>query len=209
MCALAAQMAPLASSSGVDVVSLALAAYNAGSASVIDAGGIPQNGQTPAYVQRIEALEASFTITLTSSDVGQTSPPAGGSTGGASQFGLAVVEAGATELGVPYSWGGGNDAGPSLGIAQGTAGFDCSGLVLYAVWKASGGALQLPHSSEIQATLGQPVTTLRRSAPERGRRSGSGRPTAGGPATPRTPPPRRWHRPPEVDLVPASWTVEP
>ena len=39
-----------------------------------------------------------------------------------------------SQLGVPYSWGGGNANGPSRGIDQGanTVGFDCSGLMLYA-----------------------------------------------------------------------------
>ena len=35
---------------------------------------------------------------------------------------------------------------------------DCSGLVLYAVYQATDGTITLPHSSEIQATLGQAVT---------------------------------------------------
>jgi cell wall-associated NlpC family hydrolase len=36
-------------------------------------------------------------------------------------------------------------------------GFDCSGLVVWAVWQASGGKLNLPHSSELQATMGQAI----------------------------------------------------
>ena len=49
------------------------------------------------------------------------------------------MAAATAELGVPYSWGGGDASGPSLGIASGakTTGFDCSGLVLYAVAQAS------------------------------------------------------------------------
>ena len=47
------------------------------------------------------------------------------------------------------------------GTAQGsgTVGFDCSGLVLYAIYQASGGAVQLPHSSEVQSTMGAAVPT--------------------------------------------------
>jgi len=38
------------------------------------------------------------------------------------------------EIGVPYSWGGGDENGPTYGFAQGagTRGFDCSGLTLFA-----------------------------------------------------------------------------
>ncbi|MCW2707528.1 MAG: hypothetical protein JWM22_1370 [Frankiales bacterium] len=38
------------------------------------------------------------------------------------------------EIGVPYSWGGGDENGPTYGFAQGagTKGFDCSGLTLFA-----------------------------------------------------------------------------
>ncbi len=45
----------------------------------------------------------------------------------ASEF---VIRRAMSQLGVPYSWGGGNANGPSRGIDQGanTVGFDCSGL---------------------------------------------------------------------------------
>ncbi|WP_425577319.1 NlpC/P60 family protein [Nocardioides endophyticus] len=42
-------------------------------------------------------------------------------------------------MGKPYVWGGGNFEGPIGG------GFDCSGLVLYAAYQASGGRIRLPH----------------------------------------------------------------
>jgi hypothetical protein len=70
MCALAAQMLPLSKSSGVSDVSLALASYNAGSAAVVAAGGMPQNGQTPNYVARILAGQATFTLATTTSASG-------------------------------------------------------------------------------------------------------------------------------------------
>lgn len=58
--------------------------------------------------------------------------------GGGSQ---AAVNAARSQLGVPYSWGGGGLGGPSYGIAHGANifGFDCSGLMEYAWGKASGG----------------------------------------------------------------------
>ncbi|HXO47767.1 MAG TPA: peptidase M23, partial [Mycobacterium sp.] len=44
-----------------------------------------------------------------------------------------VIRRGLSQLGVPYSWGGGTAGGPGKGIdsGSGTTGFDCSGLVLY------------------------------------------------------------------------------
>jgi peptidoglycan DL-endopeptidase RipB len=44
-----------------------------------------------------------------------------------------VIRRGASQMGVPYSWGGGTLTGPSTGIddGAGTVGFDCSGLMRY------------------------------------------------------------------------------
>jgi cell wall-associated NlpC family hydrolase len=134
-CALAAQFAPLAASSGTSDLSLALAAYNAGAAAVSAAGGVPPIPATQAYVSGIEALAATYVQ----------------STGTA--FGSAVVAAAQQWLGTPYLWGGGGYSGPT----GNPAGFDCSGLVMYALYQASHGAISLPHSSEIQATMGQAV----------------------------------------------------
>ena len=50
-----------------------------------------------------------------------------------------LIKAAASQLGKPYVWGGGNFNGPTGG------GFDCSGLVLYAAYQASGGRIRLPH----------------------------------------------------------------
>lgn len=51
-----------------------------------------------------------------------------------------VVAAARSQIGVPYSWGGGGPGGPSYGIGRGagTKGFDCSGLTEYAWYKAIG-----------------------------------------------------------------------
>ncbi len=45
-----------------------------------------------------------------------------------------VIRRAGSQIGVPYSWGGGNLTGPSAGIDSGanTIGFDCSGLTRYA-----------------------------------------------------------------------------
>jgi cell wall-associated NlpC family hydrolase len=68
-----------------------------------------------------------------------------------------------SQIGVPYSWGGGNAAGPSRGIdtGAGTVGFDCSGLMLYAY---AGVGIKLPHYSGSQYNAGRkiPVAQMRR-----------------------------------------------
>jgi cell wall-associated NlpC family hydrolase len=74
-----------------------------------------------------------------------------------------VIKRAQSQIGVPYSWGGGNAAGPSRGIDEGagTVGFDCSGLVLYAF---AGAGIKLPHYSGSQYEMGRkiPVAQMRR-----------------------------------------------
>ena len=67
-----------------------------------------------------------------------------------------VIKRAMSQIGVPYSWGGGNAAGPSRGIDDGanTVGFDCSGLILYAF---AGVGIKLPHHSGSQYTAGTQV----------------------------------------------------
>ena len=62
-----------------------------------------------------------------------------------------LIKAAASQLGKPYVWGGGDFYGPTGG------GFDCSGLVLYAAYQASGGRIRLPHYSGDQIRLGQGI----------------------------------------------------
>ncbi|TSD93818.1 NlpC/P60 family protein [Skermania sp. ID1734] len=82
-----------------------------------------------------------------------------------------VIDRAMSQLGVPYSWGGGDDNGPTLGIRDGgvadsygdykKVGFDCSGLTKYAY---AGIGISLPHYSGYQYTAGQqvPAAKMRR-----------------------------------------------
>jgi peptidoglycan DL-endopeptidase RipA len=74
-----------------------------------------------------------------------------------------VIRRGLSQLGVPYSWGGGNAAGPSNGIddGAGTVGFDCSGLMLYMF---AGVGIKLAHYSGTQYNSGRhvPSSEMRR-----------------------------------------------
>jgi cell wall-associated NlpC family hydrolase len=74
-----------------------------------------------------------------------------------------VIRRGLSQLGVPYSWGGGTAGGPGKGIdsGSGTTGFDCSGLVLYSF---AGVGIKLPHYSGAQYNLGRkiPASQMRR-----------------------------------------------
>jgi len=53
--------------------------------------------------------------------------------------GVAAARAAEAQIGLPYVWGGGSISGPTGG------GFDCSGLVLYAIYQGSGHRIVLPH----------------------------------------------------------------
>ena len=67
-----------------------------------------------------------------------------------------VIARGASQRGVPYSWGGGAINGPSEGVDQDTGkiGYDCSGFVRYAF---AGVGVQLPKYSGDQYTSGRHV----------------------------------------------------
>ncbi|MBI3689557.1 MAG: NlpC/P60 family peptidoglycan endopeptidase RipB [Mycolicibacterium aromaticivorans] len=67
-----------------------------------------------------------------------------------------VIRRAGTQIGVPYSWGGGSLTGPSRGIDSGadTIGFDCSGLTRYAF---AGVGVLLPRWSGDQYNAGRKV----------------------------------------------------
>lgn len=107
------------------VLDNALAAYNAGLAPVLHTMGVPTGiSETDAYYTKIEQLISKYS--------GSTVPASG-------PYGTASVDAAAAQIAKPYITGGGDKDGPTNG------GFDCSGLVLYAVYQGTHGKLLLPH----------------------------------------------------------------
>ncbi|OKH64484.1 peptidase C40 [Mycobacterium sp. SWH-M5] len=67
-----------------------------------------------------------------------------------------VIRRGATQMGVPYSWGGGKPNGPSRGIDSGanTVGFDCSGFTQFSF---AGVGVLIPKYSGDQYNTGRKV----------------------------------------------------
>ncbi len=67
-----------------------------------------------------------------------------------------VIRRAGTQIGVPYSWGGGSLTAPSRGVDQGagTVGFDCSGLTRFAF---AGVGVLLPRYSGAQYDAGRKV----------------------------------------------------
>ena len=155
-CAIAAALGPGQRAGvfgGVGLTSLMLAGYNAGAAAVQAARGIPENGQTPDYVAHIMARAAHFAAIAAA-------------VAGGGSFAAREIAAAQSQLGQPYAWAGGSYTGPTPGVCGSDGagndcrivGFDCSGLVMYAVYQASGGTVRLPHSADAQSRGGEPVT---------------------------------------------------
>ena len=67
-----------------------------------------------------------------------------------------VIRRGSSQMGVPYSWGGGTPNGPSKGVDSGAdlVGFDCSGLVRYSF---AGVGVLLPRFSGDQYNAGRHI----------------------------------------------------
>jgi len=67
-----------------------------------------------------------------------------------------VIRRGASQMGVPYSWGGGTPTGPSLGVESGAdiVGYDCSGFTRYAF---AGVGVLIPKYSGDQYNTGRKV----------------------------------------------------
>ncbi|MGH3642458.1 MAG: NlpC/P60 family peptidoglycan endopeptidase RipB [Mycobacterium sp.] len=67
-----------------------------------------------------------------------------------------VIKRGGSQMGVPYSWGGGSLTGPSEGVDYDTGkiGYDCSGFTRYAF---AGVGVQIPKYSGDQYNAGRPI----------------------------------------------------
>ncbi|MGB6205753.1 NlpC/P60 family peptidoglycan endopeptidase RipB [Mycobacterium sp.] len=67
-----------------------------------------------------------------------------------------AIRRGSSQMGVPYSWGGGTLNGPSKGVdsGAGTVGFDCSGLVRYSF---AGVGVLIPRFSGDQYNAGRHI----------------------------------------------------
>ncbi|WP_434551554.1 peptidoglycan DD-metalloendopeptidase family protein [Microlunatus sp. Y2014] len=116
------------------------------------AQAVQRSGHPGAYA-KWEATAAALVGTIAGNTCGEsdTSGRLPGNTIGEQAYNAAL-----SQVGVPYSWGGGGASGPSNGIccspsgadARAVIGFDCSGLTQYA-WAQAG--LTLPRSSHAQA----------------------------------------------------------
>lgn len=108
-----------------------------------------QSGMPVAYARWAPAaadLVAAIHAQAASQPVGAPGP---------ADIGPAIVAWADSQLGVPFQPGGGSDTGPTTGYdtsATAQAGWDCSGLTMYAVHHATNGKISLPHSVTAQFT---------------------------------------------------------
>lgn len=123
-----------------------------------------QRVQRSAYPLRYASHEATVAALLPALTINASSYecPTGAAIDPNASIGEQVVAHALTQLGVPYSWNGGDANGPTTGTCcspggksgAGIIGFDCSGLTLWA-WAQVG--VRLPHQSGAQERLVNPV----------------------------------------------------
>lgn len=102
----------------------------------------PAAGFRYRYGERKAEAEALYQFVEGSG--GADDPCVPGQSPGGEQLALQAMRIALEQKGKPYIWGGGNWYGPTGG------GFDCSGLVLYAYYQASGGEIAMEHYTGIQ-----------------------------------------------------------
>ncbi|MDO5067446.1 MAG: peptidoglycan DD-metalloendopeptidase family protein [Propionibacteriaceae bacterium] len=116
----------------------------------------------PLYYAKHEATVASLLPRLNITNAVDHCTPTQEDVPADGTIGEKVVAHALTQLGVPYSWGGGTPNGPSTGHCcspggqdgSTIVGFDCSGLALWA-WAQVG--VTLPHQSSAQQKLITPI----------------------------------------------------
>lgn len=128
----------------------------------LDPGTAAQTVEVSAYPDRY-AVNAPVAQKVFSALTGLPLPGATLSTGCAASSSPAVpvhlpaglagafITAAASQIGVPYVWGGGSYTGPTGG------GYDCTGLIMYAAYVASGGRIRLPHYAATQEAATQAI----------------------------------------------------
>lgn len=139
-------------------VTLLAASYNAGAGAVHHHGGVPPFPETQSYVQQIRTAMGQFIQRPLPGD--EVDNPGA----------QAVIEAAQSQHGVPYSWGGGDFYGPTLGSnskgdvpggpwdGRNTVGFDCSGLMEFAFYKGTNGKTRMGDTTRDQIKQGKAIT---------------------------------------------------
>ncbi|MET3803593.1 cell wall-associated NlpC family hydrolase [Nakamurella sp. UYEF19] len=169
--AAAAQAAAAAANAAKNNVPKNPTVYYANCAAAVQAGVAPIAIGQPGYRKALDtngngiACEflhggGSSTTTATSHSTTSSSTGSGGWTAAKGEAAVAAAE---QWVGTPYSWGGGNSSGPTLGICGpngaendcNVVGFDCSGLTSYG-WAQEG--ISIPNYSVYQYTLGQHIS---------------------------------------------------
>ncbi|MCJ0905204.1 NlpC/P60 family protein [Rhodococcus sp. ARC_M6] len=125
---------------------------------------------SPVRVPTVTTTAPSSPVRVPTVTTTPTTPPPGGEESGGENQATGdaaietVIDRAMSQLGVRYSWGGGDANGPTLGIRDGgvadsfgdfeNVGFDCSGIMMYAF---AGVGISLPHYSGYQYTAGRQV----------------------------------------------------
>lgn len=113
----------------------------------LDPGVWAQRVQVSAYPTAYAKWEPVAAAILGKVD-GVTCTSGAGSVGSWS----AVIEALKAKLGTPYSWGGGNQNGPTAGFGSGAGvvGWDCSSFMMYGIYQGTGGKVLIPRTTVTQ-----------------------------------------------------------